>query len=45
MKKFKFSYESILNMRKNHEDQVKNALAKRIAERQTLLDKLTQNDL
>lgn len=45
MKKFKFRYESILNMRKNHEDQVKNALAKRIAERQTLLDKLTQNDL
>ncbi|MDK2867439.1 MAG: flagellar protein FliJ [Clostridiales bacterium] len=38
MKKFKFRYESILTLRLNAEDDVKNELAAKIAKRQKLMD-------
>ncbi len=40
MKKFKFRYESVLKMRMNEEDRIKNELAKKIKERQNILDSL-----
>lgn len=40
MKKFKFRYESVLKMRMNEEDRIKNELAKKIKERQNILDAL-----
>lgn len=40
MKKFKFRYESVLKMRMNEEDRIKNELAKKINERQNILDAL-----
>lgn len=40
MKKFKFRYESVLKMRMDKEEDLKNELAKKIKERQELLDKL-----
>lgn len=42
MKKFKFRYESVLKMRIDQEDRVKNELAKLIAEKQTLEDELSE---
>lgn len=42
MKKFKFRYESVLKMRMNEEDRIKNELAKKIKERQTILDILVK---
>ena len=42
MKKFKFRYESVLKMRIDHEDRVKNELAKLIAEKQRLDDRLAE---
>jgi len=40
MKKFNFRYESVLKMRLDHEERIKNELAKLITHRQALLDAL-----
>lgn len=40
MKKFKFRYESVLKMRLDQEDRIKNELAKAISKRQKLIDAL-----
>ncbi len=40
MKKFRFRYESVLKMRMDTEERIKNELAKWIAKRQSLLDAL-----
>lgn len=40
MKKFKFQYESILTLRQNKEDDIKNDLAKLISKRQNIIDQL-----
>lgn len=40
MKKFRFRYESVLKMRMDTEERIKNELAKWIAKRQSLLDDL-----
>ncbi len=40
MKKFKFRYESVLKMRMDREDALKNELAKLLAKRQTVVDEL-----
>ena len=40
MKKFKFKYESILTLRQNAEDDIKNDLAKLISKRQMAIDSL-----
>lgn len=44
MKKFKFRYESVLKMRLDQEDQIKNELAKVIARRQKLIDQLNDTE-
>ena len=40
MKKFKFRYESVLKMRLDKEDRLKNDLAKLVQQRQLVLDKI-----
>ncbi|MBF4691726.1 flagellar export protein FliJ [Fusibacter ferrireducens] len=40
MKKFKFRYESVLKMRLDKEDQLKNDLAKLVQKRQNILDQI-----
>lgn len=45
MKKFKFRYESVLKMRMDYEDKIKNELAKLIAKRQSFLDQLEDLEL
>ncbi|HAS74985.1 MAG TPA: hypothetical protein DCS67_12640 [Clostridiales bacterium UBA8960] len=42
MKKFKFRYESVLKMRLDQEDKIKNDLAKLITRRQRLIDQLIE---
>lgn len=42
MKKFKFRYESVLKMRMDKEEEIKNNLAKLIAKKQHLLDDLEE---
>lgn len=42
MKKFKFRYESVLKMRLDQEDRIKNELAKTISIRQGLIDRLNE---
>lgn len=44
MKKFSFRYESVLKMRLDKEDQVKNELAKYITKRQRKIDELEKNN-
>ncbi|OJV64692.1 MAG: flagellar export protein FliJ [Clostridiales bacterium 38-18] len=42
MKKFKFRYESVLKMRMDKEEEIKNNLAKLISKKQSLLDDLEE---
>lgn len=42
MKKFKFRYDSVLKMRLDQEDKIKNELAKLVTQRQKWIDKLNE---
>lgn len=44
MKKFKFRYESVLKMRLDQEDRIKNELARVIARRQKLIEQLSDTE-